>query len=238
MIRESIASQLDQDPDFRWRGENVTRIENLSDIVFALALGMLVSAAQAPTRLAGLETHLINIIPVAFGFFLMVSIWNAHFVFFRRYGIADSRIVLLNAVLLLVILYIAYPLRFIFDSLFAFILGMHGNWTRMEEMGIDSYRDAGRITAYFSIGFMVIYSVILAMYEHALRKAKTLNLSAAELVITKRAIWAFRAETLLGGIVAVLAVFSVLGAFAGLFLQLSPFLRMLIRRIIKLPKTS
>ena len=37
---------LDNDPNFRWRGQAVTRIENLSDIVFALALGMLITTAD------------------------------------------------------------------------------------------------------------------------------------------------------------------------------------------------
>ena len=38
MIRGEIARHLDHDPHFQWRGESVTRIENLSDIVLILAV--------------------------------------------------------------------------------------------------------------------------------------------------------------------------------------------------------
>ena len=112
MLRETIAQRLDHDPLFKWRGDHVTRIENLSDIVFALALGMLVSATSPPTNFSELGAHLLNIIPVAAGFGLLLNLWNAHFVYFRRYGLADGQTIFLNACLLLVVLFLAYPLRF------------------------------------------------------------------------------------------------------------------------------
>jgi hypothetical protein len=59
----------------------------------------------------------VSIIPIAAGFAMLVSIWNDHFLFFRRYALADGVIITLNTALLLLILYIAYPLRFVFDSL-------------------------------------------------------------------------------------------------------------------------
>ncbi len=48
MLRKAIGKQLDHDPNFRWRGKAVTRIENLSDIAFAVALGMIISGVDAP----------------------------------------------------------------------------------------------------------------------------------------------------------------------------------------------
>lgn len=117
MIREQIIQSRDHDPHFAWRTTEVLRIENLSDIVFALALGILVSAGSTIRTFSDLTGYLISIIPIAAGFAMLVSIWNDHFLFFRRYALADGRIIVLNTALLL-ILYIAYPLRFVFDSLF------------------------------------------------------------------------------------------------------------------------
>ena len=93
-MRDTVAKHLDHDPDFEWRGQTVTRIENLSDIVFALALGMLLLTGTPPQTFAQLIQFLISIIPVAAGFFILFTIWNAHFVFFRRYGLADNQIVM------------------------------------------------------------------------------------------------------------------------------------------------
>lgn len=175
MIRSNLAEQLDDDPHFSWRGKTVTRIENLSDIVFALALGMLVSASSPPQTLTDLQQHMINIIPVAGGFLMMLVIWHAHFTFFRRYGVADGAIVALNAALLLLVLFVAYPLRFIFDNLLAFIIGNGGNdWSRMEAMGVSNYRQAGAIMGYFSVGYATIYLLINRMYGHVLRKSDVL----------------------------------------------------------------
>ena len=127
MIRGSISKGLDHDPNFRWRGEAVTRIENLSDIVFALAFGMLITAASPPQTMSDLSGFLFSIIPVTAAFAVLIGIWNHHFTFFRRYGVADKRIIFLNSILLFVVLYLAYPLRFAFDSLFAAITGLGGD---------------------------------------------------------------------------------------------------------------
>ena len=70
----------------------MTRIENLSDIAFALALGMLISGVDAPQSFEDLIRFLIYIIPAALGFAILLQVWTAHYTFFRRYGVADKRI--------------------------------------------------------------------------------------------------------------------------------------------------
>lgn len=235
MLRSELARQMDHDPDFRWRGDNVTRIENLSDIVFALALGMLVSAASPPTTLAGLEAHLISIIPVAFGFAFMVLIWNAHFTYFRRYVIAGPWIVFLNACLLLAILFIAYPLRFVFDSFFAFIIALFGDWTRMNELGIATFRDAAKITGYYAMGHFAIYMILQAMYRHAFRKADDLGLNEKERVMTLRSIWHYRFDCLLAVIAFVTAWYTPMGPIAGVWFSLAGFVFVIIERVFPMP---
>lgn len=235
MLRQAVASQIDHDPYFTWRGDSVTRIENLSDIVFALALGMLVSASTPPTTYGELQDHLLNIIPVSAGFALMLVIWNDHFTFFRRYGLNDTTIVFLNAALLLVILFIAYPLRFIFDSMFAWIYLLLGHPARMQAMGIESYYEAGVIMAYFDAGFAVVYLLIGAMYSHALRKADMLGLSDAEQVLTRRTISITRLCVIVAVVAGLMAAFTPIGPMAGfLFWVIWPGV-ILIERRLKLP---
>ena len=214
MIREQIAKGLDHDPNFRWRGEAVTRIENLSDIIFALTLSLYVSSVSPPGIYAELWPHLLTIFPVAAGFAMLLSVWNEHFTFFRRYGVADATIIFINALLLLVILFIAYPLRFAFDSLFAFILGMMGDWRMMDELGISTYRQAGEIIAVVSVGLMIIYCLYHWMYQHALKKADLLELSLSEVAITRRSIWKYRFQVMINALVTYLAVFTIIGPFA------------------------
>lgn len=238
MIREQIARELDHDPNFRWRGNSVTRIENLSDIVFALALGMLVSAASPPTTLTGLEAHLISIIPITFGFAIMVLVWNAHFTYFRRYVLAGPWIVFLNAALLLAILFYAYPLRFVFDSFFGFVLALFGDWSRMDEMGLNSMRDAAKITAYYAAGHFAIFFILQSMYQHALKKADQLQLNEVERTMTRRSIGQYRLDCAIAITVLLLAWYSPLGPMAGFVFAFAGFGNLILVRVYPLPEEA
>lgn len=235
MIRDTVIREMDHDPRFQWRGGAVTRIENLSDIVFAIALGMLVSATIPPRTYSELTAHLITIIPVTASFALLFMIWNAHFMFFRRYGVADGRIIFLNCVLLLLVLFVAYPLRFIFDSLFGYIQGLLGDWSRLEAAGID-YKRAGYIMGFFALGYGLVYLVISQMYGYALSKADLLGLTGNEVAMTRQSIWTFRMHIIVVAIVGALAVWTPLHAFAGSLMALMWPGALLIDRLIPIPE--
>ena len=237
MLRETVSRELDHDQRFNWRGGSVTRIENLSDIVFALALGMIVSSASRPETFGQLTSHLLTIIPVAAAFAILFMIWNAHYVFFRRYGVADGRIILLNCILLLLVLFTAYPLRFIFDSLYGYIEGISGDWSRLEEAGI-SYREAGIIMGYFALGYGLIYAVISQMYVHALSKAALLDLSASEIAMTRQSIWIFRVQILVVSLTGICAVWTPMYAFAGWIMSLIWPAALLVHKLIPVPETE
>jgi uncharacterized membrane protein len=233
MIRETLVRQLDHDPRFSWRGEAVTRVENLSDIVFALALGMLVSSAERPQTFTDLTAHLMTIVPVAAGFALLYTIWNAHFTYFRRYGVADGTIVFLNCVLLLLVLFLAYPLRFIFDGLFGVVLGMGlGDWSVLEAAEIG-FRESGIIMGYFTAGYALVYLVISLMYSHALSRADLLDLNASEITMTKQSIWMFRCMIAVAVIVGLLAVLTPLRSSAAMFMALLWPAGMTMRRVFR-----
>ncbi len=220
-MRETAAKHLDHDPEFEWRGQNVTRIENLSDIVFALALGMLLLTGTPPQTFSELVTFLQGIIPVTAGFAILLLIWNSHFVFFRRYGLADNKVVFLNSGLLLVVLFLAYPLRFIFDSLFLFIIAsMTGDFSALEASEM-SYQTSAYGVAIFNLGYAVLFFILSLMYGHALTKADLIGLDADERILTKRSVWAMRSQVVIALIIVVCAYFTSMGAFAGCLLALS-----------------
>lgn len=237
MVRETLIRELDHDPRFEWRGGSVTRIENLSDIVFALALGMIVSSASRPQTFTELTDHLFTIIPVTAAFALLFMIWNAHYVFFRRYGIADSTIIFLNCILLLLVLFLAYPLRFIFDSLYGFVEGLFGDWSWLMEAGIN-YSEAGIIMGYFAAGYGLVYLVISQMYAHALSKAGLLDLSPVERAMTRQSIWIFRMQIAVVAITGFCAVFTPMHAFSGWMMALIWPLAYMVDRFVPIPESE
>lgn len=237
-MRETIARHLDHDPDFEWRGQNVTRIENLSDIVFALALGMLLLTGAPPQTFSELVHFLISIIPVTASFAILVLIWNGHFVFFRRYALADNTIVLLNSMLLLMVLFTAYPLRFIFDGLFWYVYGaISGDYTQLLGKEMD-FANSARSMAFFGAGYAVIYALMSLMYAHALRKAALIGLSAKEAWLTRQSVWRFRGEVMIGIVVSLIAWLSPIGPFAGFLMILNWPLAYLVSAMVREPQSN
>jgi len=242
MIRDEVAKHLDHDPDFEWRGQNVTRIENLSDIVFALALGMMLFGGAPPQTFSELVHFLISIVPVTASFIILFMMWNAHFVFFRRYALADNTIVLINSALLLMVLFTAYPLRFIFDSLFWYIIGSAtGDYTQLLETEME-FINSARSMAFFGAGYAVIYTLFSFMYGHAARKSKLIGLSPKETLITQQTVWIFRGEVIIAIGVIVCALFTPMGPFAGCLMILNwpnaYLMEFLVTRMSKKPAAS
>jgi len=223
LIRKTIGQSLDHDPHFRWRGENVTRIENLSDIVFALAMGMIVLSSAVPQTYEDLVGFLINIIPAFASFILLLQIWHGHFTFFRRFGVADRKIIFFNVVLLFFVLFAAYPLRFAFESFFAYITGFMDNFERARAMRIDFER-SGKILSFFAMGYAAINFCFVLMYRHALSRADILELSDSERLLTKGSLAMFSFMTVLCVIVAVVCALTPIYGFGGWLLVLNwPF---------------
>lgn len=189
MLRSELINSgelgLDHDPNFRWRGKAVTRIENLSDIVFALALGMLITTADPLRTFDDLNLFLVSAAPVALGFIILLQIWHNHFTFFRRYGVADRYIIILNAILLFIIMYLAYPLKIMFDGLFSYFLGFFDGYARMGKLQVNFPR-SGQLVGYFALGFTVINSIFTLMYRHVLARKVQLALSETELILTRK----------------------------------------------------
>ncbi|MEL6664882.1 MAG: TMEM175 family protein [Pseudomonadota bacterium] len=220
-MRNEIAKHLDHDPNFEWRGQSVTRIENLSDIIFALALGMMLFGGAPPQTFSELVHFLVSIIPVTASFVILFMIWNSHFVFFRRYALADNTIVLINSALLLMVLFTAYPLRFIFDSFFWYMIGSAtGDYTQLMETEMDIANSA-RSMAFFGAGYAVIYTLMSFMYAHAVRKADVIGLSEKEILLTRQTVWIFRGEVAVAILLVIAALFTPLGPFSGFLMILN-----------------
>ncbi|MEM1192477.1 MAG: TMEM175 family protein [Pseudomonadota bacterium] len=236
-MRQAIVDGIDHDPDFEWRGRRVTRIENLSDIVFALALGMLVSSSQPPTTFGDLFDFVLNIIPVSVAFAILLTIWNDHFVYFRRYGLADGYIIFLNAMLLLLILFTAYPLRFCFDSLFGFVLFQFGYPDRLTAM-TGGYREAAYVIALYNVGMSIVYFIMAQMFGHALRRKNLLGLSDREITMTRRSVFYKCAQIFTCFLALGFALFSPLGPFAGFLTALNIPLKAISRLIFPKDKKA
>src|SRR5262245_629809 len=105
------------------RSHEVTRIEGFSDAVFAFSLTLLVVSLEVPKTLEELDKNVRELIPFGLMFAMICWIWWEHNKFFRRYGLQDAYTAFLNSLLLFVVLFYVYPLKFLTRNLLGPVFG-------------------------------------------------------------------------------------------------------------------
>lgn len=164
----------------RWRGEGVSRIEGLSDAVFGFSVTLLVVALEVPRNAADLIENARQFVPFAWSFFILYNLWRAQFEFFRRYGLEDARTINLTGVLLVLVLFAVYPLKFLSIAFGAALINGPagiGRYMRLE--------DLPRVLGLYGLGFFGITIVFSLLYTHALSQRDTLQLSELEVFDTR-----------------------------------------------------
>jgi uncharacterized membrane protein len=177
MIREKLAARRAVEASgFRSRGGDPTRLEQFSDVVFAVSLALLVVSLDVPRTVPELLTVLRQFPAFGITFAVFTWIWYSHYVYCRRYGLTDALTTALNGVLLFLVLFYSYPLRFMFGALFDGLMGRGLAFTFAE----------GRVLlVVYSLGFIGVFAMLALLYLHALRLADELELNAAEVLVTR-----------------------------------------------------
>lgn len=173
MIRKHlIGAGIPGEAEFRWRGEEVTRLEGFSDAVFAFAVTLLVVSLEVPKSFPQLIEVLRGFLPFAACFYLLANVWRQHVLYFRRYGLQDAPATLLNCALLFFVLFYVYPMKFMFVRLF--------EQAAMEQ---DQVRT---LAVVFGGGFGAISAIFALLQLHAWRRRNALELNAVERLQTKQ----------------------------------------------------
>lgn len=154
---------------FRNRAQEVTRLEAFSDIVFGFALTLIVVALEVPKTFAELMHDIRGFFGFAICFALLVWLWHCHYTFSRRYDLQDPTTIFLNTLLLFVVLFYVYPLKF----LFSLLTGGLGR-------GVITRAEWPTLMYIYGIGSAGIFTIFFLMYLHAWRKRDELELNAVE----------------------------------------------------------
>ncbi len=165
---------------FRWRSGEITRLEAFCDVVFGFALTLLVVSLEVPHNYAELMTAIRGFVPFAVCFAQLIMIWRAHYIFSRRYGLEDTYTMVLNVVLLFVVLFYVYPLKFVFTMLFLEVIGAASGTLNQSEASV--------VMRIYAVGFAAVFILFLLMYAHAYRLRRELELSPVEALETRNAV--------------------------------------------------
>ena len=155
------------------RGREVSRIEGFSDAVFGFALTLLVVSLEVPDTIDGLKQILRGFIPFAATFALMCWIWFEHYAFFRKFDAEDPMSILLNCVLLFLVLFFVYPLKFVFGMVIPALL-------RFGPTISMSPQDGRLMMWVYSAGFVAVMLMFALLYWNQYRNRDAFGLSAEQ----------------------------------------------------------
>lgn len=177
------------DPDFRWRSQGVSRLEGLTDAVFAIVLALLFLNSSPPETLLELLATMKSLLPFAAMFAIIAYIWLETWLWARRYDLRDGTTMFLNLLLLFLLLFYAYPLKFIFTMLGVLVMGPIGD-TTLDSIAAGVTDGAAAMTEMFvlyGVGYAMIFAVLALLYARALKRGDDLELNPLERVQTRAA---------------------------------------------------
>jgi low temperature requirement protein LtrA len=175
-----------RDGDFLVRGKEISRVEGLSDAVFGFAITLLAISLEVPKTSHDVLHALHGVLAFAVTFFMLFNLWRMQFTFFRRYGIEDTKIVILTAVLLFVLLIFVYPLRFIMGYLADGLLVKAGfPDPTFNAPAMMPEADVPPLFLAFGLGFAAVFTVFSLMYRHAYSLREELHLNDVEIFDTQ-----------------------------------------------------
>ena len=154
---------------------DATRLEAFSDAVFGFALTLLVVSLEVPKSFDALVETMSGFPAFAVCFAVVVWIWYEHRTYFADYGQWDKTTVTLNAVLLFVVLFYVYPLKFVFTIVIRDLTGLGpagGAALQISQLPA--------LMAIYSVGFVVLFGTFALLYRHAARAGGARAFTALE----------------------------------------------------------
>ncbi|HEY0780026.1 MAG TPA: TMEM175 family protein [Gemmatirosa sp.] len=189
MIRERLlATHYAAEDGFQWRGREVSRLEGLSDAVFAFAITLLVVSLEVPHSAREVVAVMRGFAAFAVTFFLLFRLWATQYQFFRRYGLEDATTRNLNGVLLFFVLVYTFPLKFLATTIaeYAFAGGPSRFHPGTLNLALRNPDVRALVFVYF-FGAAAVFATLGLLYLHAWRHRRTLRLDAYEEAVTRSA---------------------------------------------------
>jgi uncharacterized membrane protein len=155
-----------------WRGGRTTRLEALTDAVFGFSIALLIVSIEVPADFPGLLETMKGFVGFALSFSLLILVWVYHYRFFRHFKLEDNPTILLNSVLLFVVLFYVYPLKYVFSVIAAMMGGTFP----------ISFDEVAILMSIYSAGFAAVFLVFALMYHHAYRLRIELDLDEDEAI--------------------------------------------------------
>jgi uncharacterized membrane protein len=202
-MRDAVGQLVPPEKHFRWRGGEITRLEGFTDAVFAFAVTLLVVSLEVPKTFTELAATMKGFVAFAICFTILIQLWYHHYLYSRRYGLQTRYVIFLNSLLLFVVLFYVYPLKFLFTLAVGGLTGLAASPEGLRNMIQDS--QVPTLFVVYSIGYTAVFLIFVLLYQYAYRKRVALQLNEYETLRTRSAVINHLGFAFVGVLVAVTA---------------------------------
>lgn len=177
-MRNELLKNRHQDPRINYRGEAASRLDNLTDAVFGIAITLLIFNLTNPNSFQDLLTFTKTLPAFLISISFIILIWNEHLDFSEIYTLNDTRLTILNTVFIALVIFYVYPLRFLTLFLTNFFFNT--------EIAVNIQGDqVPFLMIYYGFVAFALYFVLYLFYHRALRLKGALHLNAFEEFYTR-----------------------------------------------------
>ncbi len=177
-MRQGINKNRQQDPRINYRGTNPSRLDNLTDAVFGIAITLLIFNLSNPNSFSDLLTFTKTLPAFLISISFIVLIWREHLQFSEIYTLHEGRLTVLNTIFIALIIFYVYPLRFL--TLFL------TNFFFQTDIHISIQNDqVPYLMIYYGFIAFALYFVLFLFYHRAYAISKELALNSYEQFYTK-----------------------------------------------------
>ena len=174
---ETELAELTVEDEFRLRGLEVTRLDTFIDAAFAFVLTLLViSFDEIPSNYSEMLVAIKRIPGFAASFAILMMFWLNHRRWSRRYGLENPKTISLSLALIFVVFVYVYPLRMIFEAMFAAFSGGYLS----SSFQIETIVELRGMLVFYSVGFLAMSLLISLLFRAAMRSSDLLALNQIE----------------------------------------------------------
>jgi uncharacterized membrane protein len=199
------------------RGHEIFRIEALSDAVFAFSVSLLIMSLEVPASFEAFRHTILNFPPFLATVAMVFFFWYLQNRFFRSYGLNNGRIIFLNLCLLTIILFYAFPLKYLFALLLSWLAGKNFMPGEHEDgfplLTIENFNE---LVIIFSIGYSIIWLIFWLLYRQAWISKTDLHLTQKEEILLQADIRDSMVQVFIGltGLLFAILKLSAISGFA------------------------
>jgi len=178
MIRTDLYKYRQHDPRLKYRGAVASRVDNLTDAVFGIAITLLIFNLANPNSFDDLVGFAKTLPAFLLSISFLLLIWNEHFRFSEIYTLNDTQLIMLNTLFLALIIFFVYPLRFL-----ALLLT---NLVFQANIDISIALDQMHfLMIFYGLAIFALYFVLFLFYVRAMQRKEELELNDFEIFHTR-----------------------------------------------------